>query len=913
MQEIFLSEQLTTINGVATYSQTTDTLIPAANTLILYYAGIMEYKQGMYVRVSGGAAYPVQALLFDSLTLTYRVQVLGDLSVLPRASRAWAIYESTTVTNFAKLDTEDIDITTTFLVADIADISSRKDSITKNIILQGTPRNNQAFGSMFMINRRTSFTIANKLFFNYSPIRTVDCIVYDNFMPILRGQLLVTQIDVNNGTVYYNTTITGQFVGLKTALADRKLSDLNLYDMEHTYNSLAVLDSWGGDTGTADAVGNSRTYWKNVITGVPYTKPFEFGTGYVYPTIDYGERFALDSLNQSYFRFKMQNYRPALYVREYFNRIFKDAGYTYELQGNATFLSRFNKLIIPDARQDIVSLQTGTAGNFSGGAQLIQGFSSGALTGYTAGFTNGTPSGIGDPGLWAAAFRFTSAPNTSRFEIENILYPSDFPAYYPNGSGGSLPSSNLMLRAKNSISISARVQAGIYLNQRQAGLAGQVFKVQLCKRPRPTSAEDSSNVQTWVSSWQVIAEQSFTSVLNVNTFFPIDFIAPVTNYEQGDQVQLRVVWNQSNSTSPNGMLATWDSASVIFPGASAERYNVEVNVGDSVVPVAPVGVGQMDFIKGIIKSLNLYAYPAGDRQKHIIFMQYDDYYALTAPPTISSNALNWTRKIDFASFKLKSNINLPQKYLFTYQPDNDFLNSDYSKKTGEVYGSFKFNDTLGLVAQKTVDTIFSATPPARIPGLTRLTPIIAAGGTSLAAKEKMKSNIRLLYYSGVFYDRSAPVVAEDFWNTSGGPGGSGGWEADDIFTAQWYALCGNYLFSDFNDIFHPATSKTTDLVPVLDVHFGAPNFYYFNPTADYQSVANHYSYYIGQTTELTSPNLHTAELRVLLNEVDINNLSLRVPIFINLDRMGMAYYKILSVEYTNSKTLSLVTLQKLPI
>jgi hypothetical protein len=275
--------------------------------------------------------------------------------------------------------------------------------------------------------------------------------------------------------------------------------------------------------------------------------------------------------------------------------------------------------------------------------------------------------------------------------------------------------------------------------------------------------------------------------------------------------------------------------------------------------------------------------------------------------------LDWSRKLDLSKgFTIESNINLPKKYLFTFKTDGDYLNSVYKDRTGRIYGDFRFNDSLGLVDQKTVELVFSATPPAIIAGLSRMVPLITSNGITLASKQRFKSNIRLLYYSGVYYDPNPTTASEDFWISNGGPENLGAWSKDDIFAVSWYALAGNYKFDSYNDIFHPATSKTQPIAPLLDIHFGAPLIYFFTPTDNYLSVRNHYGYYITQTTELTSPNLHTLVIPARLTEADINNLNLKTPIAVNLGEFGISLYKIISVTYTNAKTLSTLTLQKIP-
>lgn len=909
MQELFLTEQLTSKTIPALYTRTTPVLIQAQNNIVLYTSDYIQFNPGQVISINGGPDYPIQSVTFDSLTLTYRIQVLGGIQPMNKTTVTWSIWDCDITVNTIKLDTEDVDVTTDYKVSDIADISTRKDAITRNIVLKGTDVNNRAFGHLFFLGRRASFTFSNRLFFNYAPIRMVDCLLYDTGLPILRGQLLITAIDIGkDGDIYYQATITGSFIGFKNSLGDKKLTDLNLYDMEHTFSALSVLDSWGGNTGAADSVGNSRTYWTDLVTGNPYFKPFAFGTGYVYPMIDYGEKFAQETANTSYARFKMQNYRPALYVREYLNRIVADAGFTYTLLGSPTFIEDFNKLIVPDASEMLTSLQSATAADFTcGNVQLM--FQTGTNPTQTfnwlGAFNNNLP---GDAtGVWSLPIPFTGATNT-------LVFESDTQPYAKTSVIGT-PLANrvqMFIRAKKTVNVSARVRVtGTIYSHAGSGADNQPFFVQLVKRKRPAEGYTETDITTEaVTQFDVIAEQAIQvtpfTVIPIN----VDFDAPYTSYEQGDQVQVRLVNYRFNNAADINVT----SMRLNIPARTGDLYNSEVQVGDTVVPKAPEAIGQMEFVKSLISSLNLYVYPDVNTPKHLYMQSYDDYYALTNALTVASNARDWTTKIDMSNrVNIKTNINLPKEYLFTFKTDSDYLNTTYKNQTGRVYGDFLFSDSLGLTEPKKVELIFSATPPAVIAGLSRMIPIIASGGISLAAKNRFKSNIRLLYYSGVYYDPVPAIASEDFWANNGGPNNNGAWNTDDIFAVEWYALAGNYKFDSYNDIFHPAASKTQPLVPLLDVHYAAPLIYFFTPTDNYLSVPTHYKYFIAQTTELTNPNIHTITLKVRLTEVDINNLDLRVPVFINLGEYGYAYYKIITVTYTNSQTLSTVTLQKLAI
>ncbi|RYF97932.1 MAG: hypothetical protein EOO02_19950 [Chitinophagaceae bacterium] len=100
-------------------------------------------------------------------------------------------------------------------------------------------------------------------------------------------------------------------------------------------------------------------------------------------------------------------------------------------------------------------------------------------------------------------------------------------------------------------------------------------------------------------------------------------------------------------------------------------------------------------------------------------------------------------------------------------------------------------------------------------------------------------------------------------------------------------------------------------VPVDDLHFGRPKEFYFPASNDYINANTSYTnYYMNQVSELTNINLVTIEVDMVLNELDISNLDLRTPVFIDFGEYGHGYFKVLSVEYVSNKLLSEVKLQK---
>lgn len=75
----------------------------------------------------------------------------------------------------------------------------------------------------------------------------------------------------------------------------------------------------------------------------------------------------------------------------------------------------------------------------------------------------------------------------------------------------------------------------------------------------------------------------------------------------------------------------------------------------------------------------------------------------------------------------------------------------------------------------------------------------------------------------------------------------------------------------------------------------------------------YFNRYMQQVTDLTDPNVVFVECDAYLNEIDIANLDLKIPVFIDMGELGHAYFKVLSVEYDSKDVSAKVKLQKITL
>jgi len=247
--------------------------------------------------------------------------------------------------NYAELDldTSAVDFTTTFSVSNISDISQRKDRLSKNLVLKGTKNNNRILGNCFNFSRYADGSLDEKMFYNYSPNRAVDCVVFENSTMLFKGGFKLQEIDKDkNGNYTYQAIITGYFINFLGKIGDALLTSAFTGSDSHTFNMNTVINSWIYNTGQT----------------------------FIYPSIDFGSGIVPNAYN-----FDIGNFRTGVYLKTYFDNIFNTYGYSYS--GDFINSDLFKKAYIPYTEE-----------SFSKNVQSVI-YSAQTTSGYTWYFTEG--------------------------------------------------------------------------------------------------------------------------------------------------------------------------------------------------------------------------------------------------------------------------------------------------------------------------------------------------------------------------------------------------------------------------------------------------------------------------------------------------------------------------------------------
>lgn len=209
----------------------------------------------------------------------------------------------------------------TYSVSDLKNLDSKTTSFSKTIILPGTTNNNNLLGNIFEFNNANyTNTITPNVGYNYNASKTANCSIQVNGMVVIKGVFKLLEIIIDGKNVEYECSVIGELGGFSMKMGAKKIEELDFSAYNHVYSITNITGSWVNENA---------------------------GAGYYYPHIDYGT-YSSNKKDWQYGTF-----RPALFVKQYLEKIFAANGYTYECDLFNT--DRFKRLIIPHNQKRLVS------------------------------------------------------------------------------------------------------------------------------------------------------------------------------------------------------------------------------------------------------------------------------------------------------------------------------------------------------------------------------------------------------------------------------------------------------------------------------------------------------------------------------------------------------------------------------
>ena len=589
-------------------------------------------------------------------------------------------------TTYSKLDLYDtISLPITYSIADIRQPDQRQGTFTKTISLPGTKQNNHLFNHIFRVNKVTYLTN------DFNPSLKASCLILEDSIEIFKGSLKLNDISyLEDGEIIYNCVAFGETTDLFFSLGNKEIVELftETDSLNHIWNRPNIVFSWGA------------------------TK----GEGYVYPMIDYGNHFE-KTRNQ----WDVKEFYPAVYVKEYIDRMFEQAGYTYS---SAFFnTTRFKSLIIPYNKGSVkrteneinkYKAQAVISPSLTVDFNLIQTFAD-------------------NPTFWHKG----TYEYRKNIQVANVYYYKELTDQ--SGSWGN-NTYTAQLQGTYNFNNTLKISGAVVTNP-PSGSYDYLFVIEII------GVLYKNNVEFKRQKIYQIFEKN--AVPQVHTTFP--FETNNISLNVGDTIRIEYQYDLEYDLDN-----TTNNLSTYVPNFAftyvAENCVFNSNLLDAILPgdnlkiqaFIPEKVLCKDFLGSIIKMFNLYVEPDKANSKNLLIETRDDFYAL------ETNTLNWSNKVNRdVPWKITPLGELDFKDLiFTYKEDKDSDNQAYQYKYNEAYGTRKVtvvNDF--LTNQKKIEPIFAASPTvvdSNNWNNTRAIPRIINESIGQTA-----SVIRILYYSGL--------------------------------------------------------------------------------------------------------------------------------------------------------------------
>jgi len=692
---------------------------------------------------------------------------------------------------------QDISAEFTYNVDDIQDFASRNTSFSKTIILPGNSVNNKVFGHIFEFGSSNFYDPAlPNAGYNFNAAKSAACVIYVDKIQIFKGVLRLLEIVIDNGTIEYECAVFGELGGFVSSLGNARLEDLDFSYYDHPWVINNITGSW--DQGGANN------------TGVQ-------GSGYFYPLIDYGQV----SYNNKH-NWDVKAFRPALYVKEYMDKIITGAGYTYDAPYFNTAV--FRRLIIPQNAKQLIKNTT----------EMVNAERD----------TNYTCINIMNENTDDVEFDIINLSNFTQAGNDTFTY-----------IGANQIAANLSWSIYGYLDITASSASGasveseirIRLYRGAVYIAEDTFQFNFTA---PFNPETFSFPYLWEGTSQ--------QTINTNDFFYIEIhydMAAVNVNVQSGNVD---VYSQS-----------------YFKINSLTTQVAEVSYGDTISINAniPKGIFQRDFFASIIKMMNMYVLEDVNKSNHLIIKPYIDFYdsgqalleindfndvlkvdeidfLLLMDSSLST--LDWTYKLDRSKpIRLKPMSEINGRYFeYKYKPDADYYNEQYQKKYTEGYAD-RIEDTGFEFARdkQTAELIFAATPLVGYPNEDKVFSSIFKLNNNV--EDKTEHVIRIMQSKKI-----TDVTSYDIKNTS----------ATTLATVTAYGYAGHLDDPD---------------APLADINFGSPKELYFTLATSYPAANLFNGYWSDYIAEITDKDSKVMTCNILLKESDIFSLDFSKLIYID--------------------------------
>lgn len=530
-------------------------------------------------------------------------------------------------------------------VTGLFDLGKLPADFTRQITLPGSKRNNAFFEHYYDISVYSPDTFATNT--------KVPCYLDFGGIYLAQGYIQLNKVTLlaNKFIDSYEVTIFGSLSSFAREVNRSYLTDMtaSLAQFNHSASLEAITGSWEG-----------KLYSGSIV----------------YPFAEYGQKILylpqdnLDGIENPSGSLFVQDYKPSIRIKEVWDAIFEEYGYTYEgAFWEQSFLNQVymvcnNKLRYPVFEE--VNLETYgqiKIGPVSGSTDI-------PLSGSTAFTSSFLP--------W-----YTIQKNPANNISQDLTYSLE----YPSKLRGLF---NLNFRVSGSNNSNTVPQFDLVVKDLQGN---KVADTPL----KPVNNFLSQLQQANGSVGQALKDEKYTILSDFNT--PL---LPSGSYNFWLEYSQNGTGNTTVFVDPDGELKSYLEVNKVGNVGEGMVMNIGANM-----PFGTNGIKKIDFITGIQKKFNLVIYPSKIKRNHFIVESFNKWY---------KEGIQW----DFNQF---ANLNEPIEVIpannlavnelqFGDKLDNDYVSQQFSKQENREYGKTYYVDTENFFSQGEfkVETAFASSP-----------------------------------------------------------------------------------------------------------------------------------------------------------------------------------------------------------
>ena len=553
-------------------------------------------------------------------------------------------------------------------VTGLFDLGVLPADFTRQIDLPGSKKNNKFFEFVYDISVEDPYT--------FSTNKKVQCWLDFDGIYLSNGYLQLNKVNVyqNKFIDSYSVTIYGGLASFGRDLKTYTLTDLpNLTQFNHTSSFENISSSWNGDL---------------------------FSGSIVYPLAEYGQRLQYNlqagqaGIDDPYGAICVQDFKPAIRVKEVWDATFDLFGYTYSSSFmNENWWDNVYMICNEGLKYPYYEVTGSTSGSYVElDLETYGQFKTGPLSGSYSTDVN-LPSTTVTQLPW-----YNIQYNPTQTLSSELVWISDFDTRLRGeinlsfevsasvGASGSMPQFDLVLEMF--------ISPGVW--------TPAIFLPLTNINNYMLDIQAYNGTQTRIQKFELLQQWN---VVDYGVFTCIPKDTPVRFSIQ------QVPTNANNYTitlDPDGTTKSYLSVTKLNQGGDGLVLDVAQNM-----PFGQSGILLIDFITSIQKKFNLVIYPNKTKLNEFIVEPFTNWYK-TGEIKDFNRYINLNEKIE----AIPANNLAPQKLNFEDTLDSDYISQQFAKGAGRDYGKQYYVDYENYFSQGefNVKTGMASGPLIQLPG-----------------------------------------------------------------------------------------------------------------------------------------------------------------------------------------------------